>query len=120
MIYNIFKSLTLAGFVLSNCISLGLSAQNLGGTLSAPLSNVSFTYCNWNNQMATNDLASAYSQVGSLAYFYVTENTSANVINGKCVNNLVANYIPIISYHDTKFEVNNFGAVSNVRLIIGM
>ena len=117
MIYNIFKSLTLAGFILSNCISFGLSAQNLGGTLSAPLSNVSFTYCNWNNQMATTELASAYSQVGALAYFYVTENTSINVVNGKCVNNLVANYIPLISYHDTKFDINNFGAVSNVRLI---
>ncbi len=110
---NIFSTLVLASILFSSVVTT--SAQN-SGILSAPLSNSSFTYCNWNNFMSTSDVEAARQVIGTSAYFYVTENTSANVINGKCVNNLVANFVPYIAGHTTNFDISNGGAVSNVKL----
>jgi FG-GAP-like repeat len=106
-------------FGLISAISgLGVAAQaQTNGSLTAPLSNSSFTYCNWNNFISTNDVEAARQIIGTSAYFYITENTSYNVVNGRCVNNLVANYVPYITGHKTSFDVNNAGAVNNVKLI---
>ncbi len=97
---------------------IGLTAQaQTNGSLTAPVSNSSFTYCNWNNFMSTLDVEAARQVIDNSAYFYITENTSYNVQNGKCVNNLVANYVPYIPGHRTSFDVTNGGAVNNVKLI---
>jgi hypothetical protein len=112
-IYSKLLSVAIATTLFSGI--LATSAQTTG-LLSAPLSNSSFTYCNWNNYIATSDVEAARQVIGTSAYFYVTENTSNNVVNGKCVNNLVANYVPYISGHTTTFDLTNAGAITNVKL----
>jgi hypothetical protein len=112
---KVLSTLGIAALVASSFVST--SAQT-NGTLTAPLSNSSFTYCNWTNMMATTDVEAARQIVGNEAYFYVTENnTTYNVINGKCVANMVANRVPYITGHKTSFDINSFGSVTNVKLL---
>ena len=111
---KILSTLGVASMVITGSV---IGSAQTTGTLTAPLSNSSFTYCNFNNFMATSDVEAARQITGASAYFYVTENTSLNVVNGKCVNNLVANYVPYISGHKTSFDINAFASVSNVKVL---
>ncbi len=111
---KVFCSFGIIALVTPNLVNV--SAQ-INGSLSSPLSNSSFTYCNWNNMMATSDVEAARQIVGNKAYFYVTENTSLNVVNGKCVANIVANYVPHFENHKTSFDINSFGSISNVKIM---
>jgi hypothetical protein len=113
---KVLSTLAIATLVATSFVSANAQTN---GSLSAPLSNSSFTYCNWDNFMATSDVEAARNTtaISGKASFYTTENTSNNVINGKCVNNLVANYVPYISGHKTSFDLTNAGAVTNVKVM---
>jgi hypothetical protein len=90
----------------------------ISGELEAPTSTSgNITYCNWVNQFQTSDVQAARQIIGDKAYFYTTENTTTNIVNGKCVANLVANYVPYIAGHKTSFDLTAGGAVNNVKVL---
>jgi FG-GAP-like repeat len=112
------KHLTLTSLVIASIAGFSIQGHaQSSGLLTAPLTNSSFTFCNWNNYIATSDVEAARQVLGSSAYFYVTENTSNNVVNGKCVNNLVANFVPYIAGHKTSFDISNTGVATNIKLV---
>ena len=116
---KILSTLGVASIVIAGSV---IGSAQTTGTLTAPLSNSSFTYCNWTNMMATSDVEAArVINVAGLpantAAFYVTENTSLNVVNGKCVANMVANFVPYITGHQTSFDITSGAAVTNVKVM---
>ena len=116
---KILSTLGVASIVIAGSV---IGSAQTTGTLTAPLSNSSFTYCNWTNMMATSDVEAARvigvaGLPANTAAFYVTENTSLNVVNGKCVANMVANFVPYITGHQTSFDITSGGAVTNVKVM---
>jgi hypothetical protein len=76
-----------------------------------------FVYCtNSNPSYTVNNFDAAKFVIGNKTYFYVTQNTSLNVVNGQCANNRQRNFVPYIQGHSVGFELDNFGVPTNVKV----
>jgi hypothetical protein len=113
------KLFAAAGIV---AMASGLVVNTSASTLVAPLtsSNSSFTYCTWptasGDSFTVSDVEAAKNIQGATAYFYVVQNTSANVVDGKCKSNLQLDFVPYVAGHSTSFDLNDRGLPTNVKV----
>jgi hypothetical protein len=49
--------------------------------------------------------------------FFATQNNTSNVIDGKCVNNIIENFVPKIPNHYTTFNLDSNGHPENVVVV---